>query len=800
MKVERISRIKKQKFLGALSEDEFRDSVIRPLFLRLGYSDGRELCGPTEAGKDALFSERDNLGFAVWTAVQTKKGNINLASQASSNLIQAITQLKTALETKYALLKDRQKVKPNRAILCASGAVNDAARHHIIEEVGNPNIQFLDVHDIVQLVDKHLPEFWLGIDADIQPYFRAIEAQVLGTNVSSMPTSQFQFDVLTGAATDESFVSLNLFKAIVRKRKVAGAIIEMPDFVEMPLNSILKHKSQKILILGDAGSGKSTSLLRIAYELAREGLEFEGKYKIPILVRASDIHRIKSADFVEFLDEQTKKVSGSAKSCFTLNDLQEGRVVLLIDSIDEVGTDHERRQLLATINQFSSAYPKIKVIATSRPYRFTSELPELRQYDDYRLSAISWRQAEKIFQRVQKGKSVPVSKSKEVLRRLEKIHGIELNPLLVTVFAAASDFAKQDIPANITELFKKFTELMLGRWDERKGLKRQYQAPLKDFIVTRIAFHMHLKKATNIQRKEIETIVNEELRKLGYEPEAEKLIGEIVDRSGLFKWVGDEVEFRHFLLQEFFAGRGIPTSEFIHQVISDEWWKRALVFYFGENPARIELLKEAMNGVTTSTGGQLFEAATTIGLSAQACYLSAVSDKLSVWKWVVHAVGIARDAALKAVDPTGRIPLTAFLSYYLYARDAVALANLPQNLDELTVWMESADFSSVDQTDVARFWLIVGLIESGDVDWALKLVKSYHPRDPRLLVAIHLGCFLAEHVRPLEDDQKSCAKEVCRRLASKIAPYRNQIIREWGSELIELRSGGVSNADDDVQA
>ena len=45
-----ISRFKKERFVRSLSEDEFRDKIIRPLFLRKGFTDGREMCGSRKHG------------------------------------------------------------------------------------------------------------------------------------------------------------------------------------------------------------------------------------------------------------------------------------------------------------------------------------------------------------------------------------------------------------------------------------------------------------------------------------------------------------------------------------------------------------------------------------------------------------------------------------------------------------------------------------------------------------------------------------------------------------------------------
>ena len=71
-----ISRFKKERFIRSMSEDEFRDKVVRPLFLRKQFKDGRDLCGPQEEGKDTIFVEMNRLGFPVLYAVQTKKGNL----------------------------------------------------------------------------------------------------------------------------------------------------------------------------------------------------------------------------------------------------------------------------------------------------------------------------------------------------------------------------------------------------------------------------------------------------------------------------------------------------------------------------------------------------------------------------------------------------------------------------------------------------------------------------------------------------------------------------------------------------
>src|ERR1017187_4849811 len=109
---ETISRFKKERFLLSMTEDDFRDTVVRPLFLRQGLQDGRDLCGPSEKGKDAVFVAVDPLGMENLYVIQTKKGSITMSRRVGDNLIEAKTQLKTAIATRVPLVAKHKKIFP----------------------------------------------------------------------------------------------------------------------------------------------------------------------------------------------------------------------------------------------------------------------------------------------------------------------------------------------------------------------------------------------------------------------------------------------------------------------------------------------------------------------------------------------------------------------------------------------------------------------------------------------------------------------------------------------------------------
>lgn len=795
-KPETISRFKKQRFLLDMSEDQFRDDVVRPLFFRQGLLDGRDLCGPYEKGKDALFVSTDKLGIEDVYVVQTKKGHLNLARKAQANVVEAITQLKTAAQTRVTLLSTMKKRLPAKVILCVSGTINESARQHIFEEINDPRLLFLDSDELIPKIDALYSELWLGIDANIAPYLRKLKQMIESSDDTLAMADLLPRETQVGVATDLGFVMLQLYRMTVKFKKESGQMKKVPHMEQMPVTGLLTRKSRLLMIFGGAGSGKSTSLKRLTYVLATRGLKFESPKNpiIPILLRAPIIVGNLERSLVEICDAESKRLTGLSASVFSAQDLADGRVFILIDALDEIPDDGGRASVLSTVQEFHKLYPDCRVVLTSRSHNSTQSLDALKSFETYNLSPIDYKQARQIIGTLQKGRNLAPEKSQELVRRLEQVHGMELNPLLVTVFAATSEYSRQDIPANITELFKKFTEMMLGRWDATKGFKQQYHAPLKDFILSKIAFEMHTKRTTKIPIERFNHVLKTELANRGYDADTDQLRDEILNRSGLFISGDRTAEFRHLLMQEFFAGRGIPSVEFLHTVLTDPWWRRAVVFYFGEHPDNSEALRSAIAALQDRPIMENYNAALTLGLALQACYLVEVKNKTEIYRWVVDGISKAKHDFLDAPGSHSPMPTTSFLVYYLVGRDSVALSVLESRAQEILDKWNDAGLSK-DDKDIRRFWVISGLIECGALPDVQRMLHQFKPSDERLLLAVHLGCYLTQHIRVSTKEQVKLAKQICDGLSGKIYHLRTRLIEEVNSELLEVRKDVVKTLD-----
>ncbi len=778
-----ITQAEKERYLASLSEDDFREKVVRRLFKRLGFADGRDLCGPEEQGKDAVFFEEDRFGTRSLICVQTKKGSITLSSDSQKNLHDIRAQVRTALESPFKCVQTKSAMYPARVYLIASGRINQAARDWITANAGNDaRIQYLDRDDLIRSLDTSCPEIWLNITADVFPYLHALSRLVEDQALVGLTSASVAGIKSYYAASDSAFVDLKLIRSVSRTEKLHGRFTEKFEFEEASLSSLVTMRAERLLLLGDAGTGKSTLLVRAAYLMARAGAAGKKDYRVPVLLRAGDLSG--DVELLESMQIAIDQLVGVPTSAFTIDDLESGRVILLVDGLDEVAQGELRERVVDKLNGFFSDHPRCSVVLTTRPYSSIEAIDGVRGFTRARIAAMSLATAEKMLACYQRGEVDP-KYTKEILRRIDGIHGIELNPLLVTVFALTSDSERRDIPANITELFSKFTELMLGRWDEAKGLSQQYQARMKEHVVSRFAHNLHAERRTQFARAEFEAFARQMLSEMNRSSDATKMIDEIINRSGLFRDVADSLEFRHHLIQEYFAGRGIASVDQIKVLVADEWWRNAIVFFFGSNPENVHDLLD----VATSASSQAGEAAQTIGLALQTCYLSRLDDRVDVWKWVVDTLAGLTETVLSNKDEE-KYPIFHFLSHYILSRDAVALSGVEKPETGAMDWAISGNhFTS--EPELRRFWAYVALLENGQIGQLLTHLKKFPLENENLNLALTFGCHLAEKVRSIGDEQKAAAHDIRVRLAPKVAVVGQAFAKEYRGQLLEYRRGAI---------
>jgi hypothetical protein len=307
---------------------------------------------------------------------------------------------------------------------------------------------------------------------------------------------------------------------------------------------------------------------------------------------------------------------------------------------------------------------------------------------------------------------------------------------------------------------------------------------------------MHEARVTSWPVKKFTAMIERELLERGHEADVAVLLEEILERSCLLVIQDEDVRFRHLLIQEFFAGRGIPDADFIQSVIADTWWAKAVVFYFGQNPENHKDLQAVIHKMGEASPQNLYQAAISIGLALQACYLTKLEDKASILRWVLTSL-----AATKLAMTSGKIvkegedpSVMETLFYYMFARDAVA-GKAIRVLAEQIIGEQPKD-GLTPEAEMQKFWCIAGLIEAGDTERAGEYIKHFNPSDMRLLLCLHLGCYYVWKLRVASPVQKKIAEKICDRLSDRIGHLHKQLLKEMKSMLLEIRSGEIKAIDE----
>lgn len=341
------------------------------------------------------------------------------------------------------------------------------------------------------------------------------------------------------------------------------------------LSSVLGDQNVvKQVIIGEAGIGKTTFLQMLGVRCAHHWSEFQ---KIPILIKLAEyayeyIRQTEQGIKYKLTDYITQVIFEKRFNCPILRetlevDLKEGKYILLLDALDEIGNNKLRKLVADSISDFT--YPS-NFIVTSRAASYEGDYKIKHVTNTNELQALP---PERIKEYVEKWREYIQPSGDEQAENFQKWSNTLLsnpdtekmlsNPLLLYMTAGylkrRSDKGESLSAPKKVELYKTVTDHLIKERPEThksSGITQENIDNSKRFsYLIHIAHWLH----ENQNEKASQLLIIKQIQKVSpnlSEIQAEEHLAFLVQRIGLLKMSdGNNYTFIHYTFQEFFAAQ-----------------------------------------------------------------------------------------------------------------------------------------------------------------------------------------------------------------------------------------------------
>ena len=385
----------------------------------------------------------------------------------------------------------------------------------------------------------------------------------------------------------------------------------------------------KLRVLGKPGSGKTTFLQHLAIQCNRG--EFAAD-QIPVFISlrqlSEDSRRSDTFSLFQYLHQML--FSGKRSNVAALETvLQAGRVLLLLDGMDEV-LNQDIAAVLKEIRKFSEKYYKNQLIVSCRT---ASQKLQLRGFTDVEIAPFTQDQitifARKWFVALTK-RSVRSGENQaaQFIEKLDLAENWQFRQLVVTplflhlacwVFQGQSKF-----PTKQTDFYKQGLDLLLGKWDEARGVERDevyrgFLLPQKLRLLSQLAAITFENGEYFFEQQVIENYIADYLKNLPGPPlepedlqiESQAVLKSIEAQHGfLIERARGIFSFSYLVFQEYFTARSIVASHNLQSLeqalgglvrhITDPHWREVFLLTTGmlrSADSLVQLMKQQVDAL-----------------------------------------------------------------------------------------------------------------------------------------------------------------------------------------------------------
>jgi hypothetical protein len=514
--------------------------------------------GNTEMGADFVLARPDpTLGEEHYVGVIVKCGGIK------QNFEDVRRQIEECKVERY-FEGGKKKIYLTEIWIVTNGAISNGAERKIFEDFKTRNVRFIDGDKVAQLVDKHASHFWNHVPEVLAAYLNVTHAELLASEaqMSLLPS------VSVGHYIDQDLRALESPTNIKVKRIKAPRRLKLVD-------AILSNK----VMLVEAGMGAGKSSLFRRTSIAFCTVDLFAEYKIvPKIIHFKDIFGNPVLKVQKIFDEMDL-ASVAFKEPVTQ--------LLFIDAIDELDCgDDARLSVVQEITALVKDKENVRVVFGSRAIWTVDEEIELdKLLNRFSVCPLTPTQMVQFLGEVCKTLSL-TARFKEELTRSNIFRVLPKTPMSTVLLAKIMNAGLKELPQTLPELYSKYTELALGRWDASKGLSAEREYPLLANLVEQLAEYMMDNNLDAVSLSEVRERFHSYLQAREDVPSAEEVLEKLSQRTELIAISREEniFRFRHKTFLEYFyaaqlkekMGKAAPIKNPF-----DGYWLGVEYFYLG---------------------------------------------------------------------------------------------------------------------------------------------------------------------------------------------------------------------------
>lgn len=526
--------------------------------------------GVDEYGRDLVMVREDPLGDRV-VGIVVKRGDIK--TRASGRIDEIVSQVSQSFLHRVSLkgfeFQGDMNVTYVNVMLAGTPSKQAIIRlkAEINKPIERPNLSIRDLKWLIDSFTEYYP--YAFYEGAVSKYIESSISQLEKKHMfSSRHKCLSEYYVEPTVAKLErtielkdADITLTILKERVRLRRLAQEL----------------KPSKKFIMLGDPGVGKSTALVKMAIDILVHALrestrdKKNGKVGIPIFITAREFLHL--SDVSELMERFGPSVE--TRDRFKV-------VALLIDGLDEVESNY-RQALLGKADEYARELECSLVISTRK---VDIVKREILGYEKRLLLPFEFGQAVDMLRRLAKDESM----LKALKDGLEKIaNQITLTPLSLLFLIELVENNKE-VPASITELYDRFTDMALGMEDRsRKGIDILFDYIVKKRFLAELAFERFFNNnQTEIEISEFKSFIDSYASEYKWNAEKVRNFADEIERAGILE-VREAVKFAHKSLLDYFVAvkidyvrEEIPElNDYLTRIYFGDVWSDVLFYFIG---------------------------------------------------------------------------------------------------------------------------------------------------------------------------------------------------------------------------